>query len=435
MTFHKHIAAMVLALFAAGSVAVSQEPEPAPEPPGEPVQEEAAPVDEPLVEEERERIELFDETVSFAERLFDGYWDRELFTYGEDVWHLGDLIRGATILGVALALMLFLRYALMFAVIRRLERGAKASPIVWDDALLAIWHSTKGWILFALAIYLGLRTLPLPSIVAVILDALMLLLALVQAAIWASAAFLTAIDKTRERRAAKDPSAASAFGLLALAGRVLIWSAVLLLALDNLGFDVTALIAGLGVGGIAIAFALQSILGDIFCSVAILLDKPFVVGDFIVVGDMLGNVERIGIKTTRIRSLSGEQIVFSNQDLLSSRIRNYKRMYERRVLFSFGVVYETPSEKLERIPGMVQEIIEGLEQTRFDRAHFQKFGDSSLDFEIVYYVLVPEYNVFMDRQQQVNFTLKRRFEQEGIDFAYPTQELIVRPNQTPESTD
>ena len=171
--------------------------------------------------------------------------------------------------------------------------------------------------------------------------------------------------------------------MLGFVGRIVLWSVVLLMILDNLGVNITALVASLGIGGIAVALAVQNILGDIFASLSIALDRPFAIGDFIVVGDVLGTVEYIGLKTTRIRSLSGEQIVFSNADLLKSRIRNYKRMTERRVVFGFGVVYQTPHDKLERIPAMVREVIEAQPKTRFDRAHFKEYGDSALAFEAV----------------------------------------------------
>ena len=200
---------------------------------------------------------------------------------------------------------------------------------------------------------------------------------------------------------------------------------VALVALDTAGIDITALVAGLGVGGIAVALAVQNILGDLFASLSIVLDKPFVIGDFIIVGDMMGTVEHIGMKTTRVRSLSGEQLVFSNTDLLSSRIRNYKRMQERRALFRFGVTYQTSRDLLARIPEVVREVIEGRDETRFDRAHFAGFGDSSLDFEVVYYMLVPDYNAYMDTQQAVNLELVGRFEEIGIDFAYPTRTVFV----------
>ncbi len=169
-------------------------------------------------------------------------------------------------------------------------------------------------------------------------------------------------------------------------GKVVLWALVLLLALDNLGVDVTALVAGLGIGGIAVALALQNVLGDLFASLSIALDKPFVIGDFIVVDTLSGNIEHVGLKTTRIRSLSGEQIVISNTDLLHTRIRNFKRMQERRILFSIGVEYQTPAEKLEKIPGWLQDIVSSVPLARFDRAHFKSFGDFALLFEIVYYV-------------------------------------------------
>lgn len=206
--------------------------------------------------------------------------------------------------------------------------------------------------------------------------------------------------------------------------RLAIYSVLLLTALNNIpGVDVTTLLASLGVGGIAVALALQNILSDLFASLSISIDQPFVIGDFIIVGDLMGTVEHIGLKTTRIRSLSGEQLVFSNNDLLGSRIRNYKRMRERRIVFGFGITYDTPYEKLERVPGMVREIVEAQDKVRFDRAHFQKYGDSSLDFEVVYYVLDPDYNLYMDIQQAMNLALFKRFEDEGIEFAFPTRTL------------
>jgi len=196
-----------------------------------------------------------------------------------------------------------------------------------------------------------------------------------------------------------------------------------------MGVDITALIAGLGIGGIAVALALQNVLGDLFASLSIVLDKPFVIGDFIIVDDLLGTVEHIGLKTTRVRSLFGEQLVFSNSDLLNSRIRNYKRMHERRIVFSLGVTYQTPYEKLAAIPDIIREIIELQEQVRFDRAHFKEYGDFALEFEIVYYMLVPDYNAYMDTQQAINLALYERFEKEGISFAYPTQTLYVSAEQ------
>jgi small-conductance mechanosensitive channel len=206
---------------------------------------------------------------------------------------------------------------------------------------------------------------------------------------------------------------------------LVVWAAVLLVLLDNLGVNITTLIAGLGVGGIAVALAAQNVLGDLFSSLSIVLDKPFVVGDFIVVGDFLGSVEHVGLKTTRLRSLSGEQVVFSNTDLLNSRIRNYGRMFERRIVSSIGVTYQTPVAKLRRIPEIIREIVEEQDRVRFDRAHFQTFADSALTFEIVYYVLTPDYNYYMDVQQNINLALFERLAAEGVEFAYPTRTVFV----------
>ncbi len=204
-----------------------------------------------------------------------------------------------------------------------------------------------------------------------------------------------------------------------------IWVVALLLLLDNLGVNITTLVASLGIGGIAVALALQNILGDLFASLSIAMDKPFLVGDFIVVDDLMGTVRHIGLKTTRIKSLGGEELVFSNNDLLKSRVRNYKRMAERRVVFGFGVTYDTPPETLESLVAAVRRIIEAKDGTRFDRAHFKNFGASNLDFEAVYCILSADYNAFMDAQQRINLALLRHCNEHGINFAFPTQTIHV----------
>ncbi|HEY4647217.1 MAG TPA: mechanosensitive ion channel family protein, partial [Steroidobacteraceae bacterium] len=233
------------------------------------------------------------------------------------------------------------------------------------------------------------------------------------------------LERKRRKALATDRAAASSFSIIGFAARALIWSLVVLLTLDNLGVNITALVAGLGIGGIAIALAVQNVLGDLFASLSITLDKPFVIGDFLIIGDFLGTVEYIGIKSTRLRSLSGEQIVLSNADLLGSRIRNYGRMFERRVLFTLGVTYETPREKLRQLPEILRRIVEGEADTRFDRSHFAKYGPASLDLEIVYYVLSPDYNRYMDIQQAINLRIHEEFEKLGVEFAYPTQKLWI----------
>lgn len=207
--------------------------------------------------------------------------------------------------------------------------------------------------------------------------------------------------------------------------KLLVWGLAVVFFLDNLGFKISAVIAGLGIGGIAVALAAQAILGDLFSYFAILFDRPFEIGDFIIIGDYLGVVEHIGIKTTRIRSLSGEQLIFSNTDLTNSRVRNYKRMEKRRVVFKLGVTYQTPLDKLKIIPGIIEKAIKNINDTIFDRAHFASYGDFSLIFEIVYYVLSSDYNKYMNTQQEINFTINKEFGAAGIEFAYPTQTLYV----------
>jgi small-conductance mechanosensitive channel len=213
--------------------------------------------------------------------------------------------------------------------------------------------------------------------------------------------------------------------VLTIVSKFVLFTIILLLALDNLGFNVSTLVASLGIGGIAIALALQNVLGDLFASLSIVLDKPFKVGDFIILDNYLGSIEKIGLKSTHIRSLGGEQIICSNTDLLKSRIRNYQRMDQRRVVFEFGIIYQTSNEILHSIAERVKKIINNIERTRFDRAHFKNFGDSSLNFEVVYYVLSPDFNIYMDIQQSINLELHRQFEKDGIDFAYPTRTIYM----------
>ncbi|GAB3815924.1 hypothetical protein GCM10028895_10600 [Pontibacter rugosus] len=205
---------------------------------------------------------------------------------------------------------------------------------------------------------------------------------------------------------------------------IIIWGIGLLTLLDNLGYDVTTVVAGLGIGGIAVALAAQNILGDLFNYFVIFFDRPFEVGDFIVIDEKAGVVDKIGVKTSRVKSLSGEQLVFSNSDLTNSRIHNYKRMEQRRILFKIGVTYQTPYATLQEIPALLKTIIDEQETTRYDRAHFSSYGDSSLDFEIVYYVLSSDYNVYMDVQQKINLRIFKEFELIGIDFAFPTRTVF-----------
>lgn len=204
-----------------------------------------------------------------------------------------------------------------------------------------------------------------------------------------------------------------------------IWLIALFFVLDNFGVKVSALAAGLGVGGIAVALGAQSFLGDLFSYYSIIMDRPFRIGDFIIFDAFMGTVEYIGIKTTRVRSLSGEQLVVSNTNLTSSSIRNFKRMERRRIVFSLGVTYDTAKASLERIPTIIKDAIDAQENLTFDRAHFKGFGDFALLFETVYYVESSDYLVYMEAQQGVNFTIVDAFRKDKIEFAFPTQTIHI----------
>ncbi|MEJ2502077.1 MAG: mechanosensitive ion channel family protein [Gemmatimonadota bacterium] len=330
---------------------------------------------------------------------------------------------------LAAALTLIVLVALQGAkafVVRQLTAFAGRTTSDLDDLAAAVLSRTKFFFLLALGILAGTQILILPDPVRGIVRAIVFVALLLQIAIWGNAAISASLRRYTSRlMEQEDAASATTLRFVGFLLRLALWVLIALVALDTAHVDITALIAGLGVGGIAVALATQNILGDLFASLSIVLDKPFVIGDFIIVGDMMGTVEQIGLKTTRIRSLSGEQLVFSNNDLLSSRIRNYKRMDERRAVFGFGVTYQTSRDQLERIPAVVREAIENQADTRFDRAHFKGYGDSSLDFEAVYYMLVPDYNAYMDTQQAINLELFDRLAAMGVDFAYPTRTVYV----------
>jgi small-conductance mechanosensitive channel len=343
-------------------------------------------------------------------------WNTELFGNPLQDW--------LTALGLALVINVVVG-VIKWLIIGRIAKLAANSSTALDDAFVAVARRTKQFLVFGVTLFIGTRYLQLPERIESLLVGFATVAAFLQFGLWAMAGLDFWLERYRKRALQTDSSATTSLAALAFIGRTVLWAIVLLLALDNLGVDVTALVAGLGVGGIAVALAVQNILGDLFASLSIVIDKPFVVGDFIIVDSYMGSVEYVGLKTTRIRSLGGEQIVFSNADLLKARVRNYKRMYERRILFKFGVLYQTTPEQVEKAVRIVREIIEAEELTRFDRAHFASFGDSSLDFEVVYWMKDPDYNRYMDVQQRVNLAMMRAFAKEGIGFAYPTRSLFV----------
>lgn len=306
-------------------------------------------------------------------------------------------------------------------VIKKLKHLADHTRIEFDNLLIEILESI-GWpFYFLLALWIASQFISLPAKAARFFSYFLLIVVAYYAVMALQRLVGFSVAKLKE--AGKLDS--SIANLLNQVGKWVLWLIVALVVLQNLGFNVTTLIAGLGIGGIAIAFALQSILSDIFAYFSIHFDKPFETGDFIILDGDLGVVQKIGLKSTRIRTLWGEELVISNKELTEKRVHNYKKMRERRIHFNFGVVYQTPSEKLKKIPQIVTEIFDRMELARLDRVHFKSFGDFSLVFEVAYYILTGDYNKYMDIQQEINFALKERFEKEKIEFAYPTQTIFL----------
>ena len=327
----------------------------------------------------------------------------------------------------ALGLAVFLVLSLILRIVRgRLAELAARTATDWDEIIVHALGRTHPLFIPILSLTAALSVLMVPQRFRNLLQAAAALSLLLQIGLWLSAGFTNWLQRYTIRQLTGDQAAATTVSAMAFVVKLVLWSVIFLMALDNLGINVTALVAGLGVGGIAIALATQNILGDLFASLSIVLDKPFVLGDFVIVDEHMGNVEHIGLKTTRVRSLWGEQLVFSNSDLLKSRLRNFGRMAERRVVFPIGVTYQTPRDKLVMIPQIIREAVAEHKLTRFDRSHFKAYGDFALTFETVYYVLSREFGVYMDIQQAVNLRLHERFEQEGIEFAYPTQTLFLK---------
>lgn len=338
---------------------------------------------------------------------------------------LGNTVQSYLTAAAAFFLVLYGLYIIRAVGVARLKAMAEKTRTDLDDFLIDLIGKIRTPEYHFIAFYIATRSLTLSGAIdKVITISFVVVLSyrairLLQAVVGYGARKLTAGEP-------EDPTAAAVMKNLILLADGLIWVAGVLFVLNNLGVNITAMVAGLGIGGMAVALAAQAILGDLFSSLSIYLDKPFVIGDFIIVGDLMGTVEHVGIKTTRVRSLSGELLVFANSDLTASRIRNFKQMYRRRVVFALGVTYQTPHEKMKAVPVMVREIFQSVRDVSLDRVHFKFFGDFSLNFEIVYYVLDPDYNVYMDKQQEINLALMKRFEKETIEFAYPTQTVFVQ---------
>jgi small-conductance mechanosensitive channel len=326
---------------------------------------------------------------------------------------LGILIGGVVLIKIFKTIVLY-----------RLKKWAERTETTLDDFLIKGIEKSIVPLLYYGAFYAGITSLALNDKAKNIIEiaSLVLLTFFIVRFISSTLMFtLTYFIKKQERG---EEKARQLRGMTVLIN-IFVWVIGIVFLMDNLGFNISAVVAGLGIGGIAIALAAQAILGDLFSYFVIFFDRPFEVGDFITVQDKVGTVEYTGIKTTRMRALTGEQLVFSNTDLTNSRIHNFKKLQERRILFRLGVVYQTPAAQLEEIPKIVREIIESHGDVRFDRGHFASYGDFSLNFEFVYFVLGSEYVKYMDTQQSINLKIYAEFEKRGIEFAYPTQTLFV----------
>jgi small-conductance mechanosensitive channel len=310
--------------------------------------------------------------------------------------------------------------------VRRLGKWAARTANDLDDLVVDLLRRTRRYFIVMVSVTAGSLALVLPAGTRAGLRTAMVIALCLQSVAWGNGVIQFWVDRYTVRRANVDGATTTTVAALGYVARMVFWLVILLLALDNFGVDVTTLVTGLGITGIAVALAVQNILGDLLGALSIVVDKPFVVGDAISVDQFTGTVEHIGLKTTRVRGLGGEQIVFSNADLLKARIRNHRRLVERRVSFVSGLSYETPRAKVERVPGMLRDIVLSQQPVRFDRSHFRSFGESALEFETVYFVLTDDYNRFMDIQQAINLEVLRRFEQEDISFAFPTRTIVYK---------
>ncbi|MBU0528034.1 MAG: mechanosensitive ion channel family protein [Candidatus Micrarchaeota archaeon] len=356
------------------------------------------------------------------EQLLENYLSPEILTY-----QIGDnfAIAYLSALLVFLLSILILRI-FKFVIVRRLKKFAENTTNKYDDLFVKLLDKI-GWPLYLVfSLHVSFQFISLPAELEEFTYAFMLLM--VGYYLIRSAGYIIdfvankIIDGKKKRSERVDKGAVN---LLANMSKGVLWSLVILLVLSNLGYDMSTLLTGLGIGGIAIALALQTVLTDVFSYFSIHLDKPFKVGDFLMLGSDMGTVEKIGIKSTRIRTLQGQELVISNKELTDSRINNFKKMEKRRISFTFGIGCDTPTKKIRQVPGTIKAAIEKLENVQFDRVHFQKFGDSSLIFEVVYFMTTPEFNVYMDTQQTINLAIMEELEKAKIEIPFPTQTIYL----------
>lgn len=292
-----------------------------------------------------------------------------------------------------------------------------------DDMVVELIRDTRAWVIIALAVFAGLAQLAMPDRAAKYLESTAKLVLLWQAAVWGGSAITFWLKHyLTNRTTSQDRASIAMVNAIGVGAKVVLWLLIVLTALKSVfGVEITAWITGLGVTGIAVALAVQNILGDLLAALAIVFDKPFDVGDTIGVDTITGTVEHIGLKTTRVRSVSGEQVIIGNADLLKSRLRNYRRMYQRRAVFNLDVTFDTAPDVLQRLPGIVEKIITAQSPVKFDRCHVASFGESAIRLEAVYFVLDPDYKKYMDVQQAINLEILRQFAAQQVNFAFPSR--------------
>ena len=347
-----------------------------------------------------------------------------------ETWFDSSLVLGNTPAAYGYALVAFgVALALLYLVknigIARLKAMAERTETDLDDMAVALVDKFRWFDYQLVALYIATRSLNRPPAFDKVLHLVILGVFTFRAIVIVQELLSYWLHKIAAQRQLTDAAKASVVSSTQVIMKALVWVAAALFVMDNLGVNISAVLAGLGIGGVAVALAAQAILGDLFNFFVILLDKPFNVGDFLVADEIVGTVEHIGLKSIRIRSLSGEIIIVSNSKLLAMGLKNYKQMQRRRVVLKTTVVYQTPLEKLRRIPGIIKEIVSSLEQATFDRSNLSGLGDFSIDFETVYYVESPDYNFHMQTQERVLQALIEKFSKEGIEFAYPTQTVFV----------
>lgn len=352
---------------------------------------------------------------------FQSFLDIQLFRSNT----LRDLFESVVIFAGSIAVL----WVLKFWIVSRLKKAAAKTPGDLDDFLIELFDKAILPILYLGSIYFAISHLDLTKSVHKGIALGFKAILIIQVVRLLMSVLTYSVQTSWLKNIAPGSLAAkSALGLI----KVVLWIIAAIFLIDNLGFDVNSVVAGLGIGGVAVALAAQTILGDLFNYFVITFDRPFVEGDFIVVDEFKGEIEKIGIKSTRIRSLDGDQLIISNTNLTSSRVRNYKRMLKRRASFKIGVTYQTSVEKMRRIPAMIRTIIEATPKTTVDRVHFSSFADSSLVIEAVYFIHSPDYNQYMDGQQAINLAIMEIFEREKIEFAYPTQ-TVYNYGEMPET--